>query len=176
MRTSPCLTGNAHPVCSPGQPYRYKGKQGEQTRIRVRMAEKRVFAACWFFGMMRSTAAERRAVLMDYGPGDSEKYHRRLRKQRGYQRTHRAIHAEEGIPERDDVAKVVLAGVLDRCVRYPVTIDEFVEITAGRLTREKKPFDKDRSVEVLRKMVERHKEGMEREARRRRAADRRRDT
>lgn len=113
---------------------------------------------------------------MEYKSGDLERYRRRRQSQRNYQRRHRDIQAEAGTPERDDVAKVVLAGVLTRCVRYPDTIDEFLEITAGRLTREKKRFDKDRSVEVLRNMVERHKDLMEREARRRRAADRRGNT
>ena len=112
---------------------------------------------------------------MEYGPGDAEKYRQRLRKQRGYQRTRRDVQADEGIPERDDVAKVVLASVLSRCVREPESVDSFVEITSERLTREKKPFDKDRSVEVLRNMLERHKQGMERAARKR-AADRRRET
>ncbi len=126
--------------------------------------------------MMGSTVAERGAVSMQYGPGDLERYRRRLQSQRRYQRTHRDRQVEEGTPERDDVAKVVLAGVLSRCVRFPDTIDEFVEITAGRLTREKKRFNKERSAEVVRAMVERHREGMEREARRRRAAERERRT
>ena len=47
---------------------------------------------------------------------------------------------------------------------------------SGRLTREKKRFDKERSAEVVRNMIERHREQMEREARRRRAAERERQT
>ncbi len=112
---------------------------------------------------------------MEYGPGDAEKYRRRLRKQRGYQRTRRDVQADEGIPERDDVAKVVLAAILDKCADQPKTVDAFIDQMAERLTKEKKPFDKDRSAEVLRAMIERHRRGMERAARKR-AADRRRET
>ena len=112
---------------------------------------------------------------MEYGPGDTEKYQRRLRKQRGYQRTRRDVQADEGIPERDDVAKVVLVGILGQCARDPKVAEAFIDKTAGRLTQEVKRFDKDRSVEVLRAMIERHRLDAERQARRR-AADRRRET
>ncbi len=36
---------------------------------------------------------------------------------------------------------------------------------AGRLTKEKKRFDKDRSAEVLRNMIERHEDGERKRAR-----------
>ena len=128
-----------------------------------------VFAACGNLVRMKSTAEEGRAVRMRYGPGDLERYHRRVQKQKRYQRIHRERQADEGIPERDDVAKVVLSAVLDRCARDPKTAESFIERTAADLTKEKKRFDKHRSAEVLRAMVERHREGLEREARRRAA-------
>ncbi len=111
---------------------------------------------------------------MKYGPGEVEQYRNRLKKQCSYQRTYRDVQAKEGTPERDDVAKVVLSAVLDRCAQDPKVVASFVARTVESLTKEKKRFDRDRSAEVVRALVERHREGIEREARRRRAAERER--
>lgn len=172
-------TAFADGVCSPGRSLRVPGgKPGEPAGNRVSTADHGnvIFAAFKVLGRIRSTVAERGAVHMQYGPGDLERYRRRVQNQKRCQRNHREKQAEDGIPERDDVAKVVLAATLERCAREPELIDGFVEKMSERLTREKKRFDKDRSAEVLRNMVERHREGVKREARRRRAAERERQT
>ena len=110
---------------------------------------------------------------MDYGPGDGDKYRQRLRKQRGYQRTRRDLQADEGIPERDDVAKVVLVGMLIQCAHNTTVAENFIATISERLTQEVKRFDKDRSVEVLTNMIERQRQAMEKAARQRAARQRR---
>ncbi len=110
---------------------------------------------------------------MEYGPGDAEKYRQRLKNQRRLQRIHREMQEEEGIPERDDVAKVVLAELLDHCLTQPEMVDGFVKRMADRLTREKKQFDPDRSAETIRNMIDRARRDKEREERRRASTRRR---
>ncbi len=111
---------------------------------------------------------------MEYGPGDAEKYRQRLKNQRRLQRIHREMQEEEGIPERDDVAKVVLAELLDRCLTA-ARDGRRLRQEDGRTgsTREKKEFDPDRSAETIRNMIDRARRDKEREERRRASTRRR---
>ena len=85
------------------------------------------------------------------------------------------MQADEGIPERDDVAKVVLASLLERCAQRPEAVESFIKEMSVRLAKEKKRFNPNRSAETIRNLIARQRKTAEQQARQR-AADRMRET
>jgi len=93
---------------------------------------------------------------------DAQKYRRRLRKQAGYQGEYRARLRRLRIPERDDVAKALIAFCVDCWAYWP---EATPKLRNGLLdTLAKAGFNRARSEDVLDGMIERRRQKIEKES------------